>query len=557
MSDFIDLQLKRPAIFALLDKDDPSEGISAFFNYRKELIASYPLYFYSKDYYNELKISKKLFIDKMRKLSKKYSDSKNYTKSQVYLKAAFKCEKHDEELLIDYIICLRQAGIYDLEKVLAKRLIHSFPKQKNYEYLSKAYSNNEEHSEALKYYKKFINGIKKLSDGQKSRLGCIYYALYKETHNPEFAETCFNYYKEIVDNNPRDVIDNKNLYAGAKICKKLDVAMKCWKSIEDIANYDDEDRFSYAACALRCANFEEYGKYAETRFTKPNDPAYYPEIKNKPRWTGEDISDKTVLVVAEQGFGDSFLFYGYVVKLSKIAKNVIFSVQKKIYNLIKNNQYGIRVIPNDTDLESVEFDYHIPAGSLQYTLKLDINTMPVPVGYIQANKKLAALYKEKFFNTDKLKVGVAISGSDAGEKNRDIPYKTLKLLNKIKNAKFFCLTTEVDTKKLKKIFGRNVVNVACEFDTFVDTAAAIENCDVIVSGDNCILNLAGAMGKKVYGAFTYHFALRWYDLTGETSGYFKTVKPFVNDAYDRWDITIKKIVDEINLTYNEENKKSS
>ena len=83
--------------------------------------------------------------------------------------------------------------------MLAKRLIHSFPKQKNYEYLSKAYSNNEEHSEALKYYKKFINGIKKLSDGQKSRLGCIYYALYKETHNPEFAETCFNYYKEITN----------------------------------------------------------------------------------------------------------------------------------------------------------------------------------------------------------------------------------------------------------------------------------------------------------------------------------------------------------------------
>ena len=63
--------------------------------------------------------------------------------------------------------------------------------------------------------------------------------------------------------------------------------------------------------------------------------------------------------------------------------------------------------------------------------------------------------------------------------------------------------------------------------------------------DNVILNLAGAMNKKTYGLFNWYYEYRWYDLTGEDCGWFKSVKPFVNPKMDDWKTSISKVTEEI------------
>ena len=84
-----------------------------------------------------------------------------------------------------------------------------------------------------------------------------------------------------------------------------------------------------------------------------------------------------------------------------------------------------------------------------------------------------------------------------------------------------------------------------DFNTFFVTAAAIENCDLIISSDNVILNIAGVMNKKTFGLFNYYNDHRWFDLTGDDVVYYKSVKPFVNTEMDDWEQTLDKVVNEI------------
>ena len=64
------------------------------------------------------------------------------------------------------------------------------------------------------------------------------------------------------------------------------------------------------------------------------------------------------------------------------------------------------------------------------------------------------------------------------------------------------------------------------------------------------LNLAGAMGKRTFAMFHYHYEFRWYDLTGNDTGWFKSAKPFVNDENNDWDLNMDKEIEEINRIKN-------
>ena len=93
------------------------------------------------------------------------------------------------------------------------------------------------------------------------------------------------------------------------------------------------------------------------------------------------------------------------------------------------------------------------------------------------------------------------------------------------------------------------INIANSFNSFEDTAAAIMNCDIIISSDNCILNLAGALNKKTYGLFNWCYEFRWFDLSGEDVSWYKSVKPFINEKMNDWSPTIKKVINTINVEH--------
>ena len=192
----------------------------------------------------------------------------------------------------------------------------------------------------------------------------------------------------------------------------------------------------------------------------------------------------------------------------------------------------------------VEYDYYIPSMSIPIVLKLNRDNISVGEGYIKPNPDIVKEYKEKYFKNNKLKIGLSISGNKNGDITRDVPLDKLLPLDELDNVQLYNLTKDVTDEQLS-IFNGKVINLGKTFKNFSDTAGAIDNCDIIISADNVLMNLAGAIGKKTFGLFNYSNQFRYFDLTGDNIVWLTSVKPFVCSDIDKWEDVIDSIIKEI------------
>ena len=245
----------------------------------------------------------------------------------------------------------------------------------------------------------------------------------------------------------------------------------------------------------------------------------------------------------EQGLGDAFLFSRFLFELKNKAAKIILRTPQTTLELLKNNFKFAEVISSDEDnLNKIRFDYHIPLMSIPMAINLSPDNISHTEKYISANDEKARRYKEKFFKGDKFKIGFSYQGSTVGLATRDIELKFLEPLFNIPNVECYMLQYKIRDEIYK---GMNVKNLGNNIKDFDDTAAMIENMDLIVTTDNSILNLAGAMGKKTFALFNNVPEFRWFDLTGDDVKWYKSVKPYIADKQNNWAPLIQKVKSDI------------
>lgn len=551
MSRFLKLQLNRACYVSLLDANDIKSGVIEFKHYMKRLNLFMLNPFYLKKCLKEKKQARDIFIEKIKKEAKKHFDEKNYQEALKLYKIIFDVDSKDVENIKNYIAALEKTEQFDLQFGLAKYLVKIDKSAENYKLLSEACKLIKDFKKAILFFEKALSIDKKteLDANENTKLGFLYFNYYTTfTHNPLHIKKASECFEAALKSSPNNKGYLMNAIFGTRQQKDYEAEKKHWEVYFKNNHADKNDEFIYSSsCCLR-GDIPEWEKYYEARYLKPASISNY-QTTDKPRYDGtQDIHDKTLLVLCEQGFGDTFLMYGYMQRLAKIAKKVIFYVQNSTYELLKNSDENIEIQCAKTKKkEEIEHDYFMLCMSIPNVLKLTKENLSVGAGYIKTDEALVEKYKKEYFNNQKLKIGIAFLGNKNGQQKRDIPLKKLALLDKLKDVQFYCFTKDVEDKELK-IFKRNkVVNIAKSFDDFAHTAAALECCDLVISSDNCILNLAGAIGKKTLGVFNYHYEFRWYDLNENDCGWFKTVKPFVNDIYNNWDKTLGRVIEEVEI----------
>lgn len=305
-----------------------------------------------------------------------------------------------------------------------------------------------------------------------------------------------------------------------------------------------DDYFNYACLNLKLKFFEEGWENYEDRF-ETKEPVFYPQI-NKPRWKGEEINGKTLLVHWEQGYGDMIMSSRFLKKLSTYTNKIIFKVQDSLYDLFKANFKNIEIVKDSSPINEINFDYHVPIMSLMSILKINDKNIPCAEGYLKADKEKSAFYKKHFFDNDCLKIGIAWHGRENGVFFRDIPLKTFFPLTKIKKVKIYSFQKDTGANEIQNLpQGIEIIDIASNFKNFDDTAAAIENLDFFISSDTCNPHLAGAMGKKTFLLLHKSAEWRWFSDT-ETSPWYESIKIFrkKSDA-DSWDILMNKVIETI------------
>lgn len=398
-----------------------------------------------------------------------------------------------------------------------------------------------EYAAAIVYYNRYLE-LNQSNPIVYNMLGYLYQKLGGKYNN---LNEQVQFFEKAISLDSSYVQALRNLALAYPLVGKYQEAVECFHKIFKLGPVMD-DYMAYACLQIRLENFKEGWKYYEYRFLKEYSPTEYPKI-NKPRWEGQKIPDKTLLVQYEQGFGDSIQFYRFLEQVKPLVKKIVFRVQNELVDLFKVNASEIEVVGIATPLDELSFDYHIPLMSLPFVLKFNsIDDIPLSQGYIKADKNKVKQYKKNFFNNDCLKIGICWNGTKFGNRNRNIPLEYFYPLTEIKNVVVYSFQKGFGSNQLQELPPNiKIVDLGKTFKDFSDTAAAMENLDFFVTSDNGVFNLAGAMGKKTFVLMNKYSEWRWF-LDDKFTPWYSNAEIFKkSDENEDWDLLINKIVEKI------------
>lgn len=385
---------------------------------------------------------------------------------------------------------------------------------------------------AIEYYEKYIE-----IDKTKSVVYNILANLYSKFDGDGSLEKQIEYYKKSYELKPDNRLALHGLafsYEKLGDFENADIFYK--KLLEN--NPTVIDYSNYGMHLIRCGKFIEGHKYFIYRNLVDNE-IFKKSITNtveKLELLKSDFSDKTILVHYEQGFGDTFMYCRFLPLLKERAKKVIFVVQNELYDLIKNSfiSEGIEVV---TDYSGLSFDVGIMLLDAPYVLGTEASTIPFKEGYLNVDPKLVDNYNKKYLKTDKnFKIGVAYSGdSGANYNSRDINIEKFRILSG-KDVSLYSL------QKDENASCPGITSLGTTFNNFTDTACAIKNMDLVISTDNVILNLAGALGVKAIGLFNKQANYRWFKLEGNDVGWYKSVRPIQAIEQNDWEFVFEELL---------------
>lgn len=328
----------------------------------------------------------------------------------------------------------------------------------------------------------------------------------------------------------------KNALSALKICKKIR------------PNDMDIDYFLSLAL-MRLKDYAKGLKLFETRLCRETAIALqnktYPNKAAKERlWKGENIKDKTIYIYYEAGFGDTIMFSRYIPILAERCKKILFLPQKPLVSLFRDNPLGIdKIIDRFIPESEIEFDVHAPLLSLPYILGLKgDDVFAYPEGYIRPNKELAEEYKNKFFDNDKIKVGIKWQGNTYYDQDRVIPTKCFKPLMEIENTQYYSFQTFEGSEDIKELDG--IIDIGKDLIDFQQTAAALSNLDLVICNDTSLAHLAGAMGIPCWILLPYEVNWRWHtDLS--VCDWYNSVKLFRQKSLGDWQSVFDDVIKEM------------
>jgi hypothetical protein len=357
-------------------------------------------------------------------------------------------------------------------------------------------------------------------------------------------------YKKAIEDNPDFYEAYFNIGIAAQWEKvHIDEAIKYYRDAIRVKPDFVEAHVSLSSVLLLSGNFKEGWQEYEWR-RKLND--HSPYDFTQPLWDGSDMSGRTILVYAEQGFGDTIQFMRYVPLIAEKGAKVIVECQGELKPLLERMEGLEYVITQGARLP--EFDAHCPLLSLPMILGTELKSIPANIPYISADPDVSKKWKDRIQKwKDNIKIGLVWSG-DSKFKNdrlRSCALTTFSPLAKFEGTTYFSLQKGETAEQAKTPpEGMEIIDFTDEIKDFGDTAGLIENLDLIISVDTAVAHLAGALGKPVWTLLTFASDWRWM-LDRKDSPWYPTMKLFRQPSAGDWQSVIERVKKELEILINE------
>jgi tetratricopeptide (TPR) repeat protein len=259
----------------------------------------------------------------------------------------------------------------------------------------------------------------------------------------------------------------------------------------------------------------------------------------QPLWDGFDIAGKTILLHAEQGFGDTIQFARFAPLVAQRGATVKLECQRELEGLLQHVNGVARTFSRGD--QTPPFDVHCPLLSLPRALGLTLESIPNQVPYFQVDQNLSASWARRVNSpANEFKVGIVWAGARTHRRDaeRSIGPAAFAPLAQIKGVRLFSLQKR-DAPTADP--GYELIDLTKDLHDFADTAALIMNLDLIIGVDTAVMHLAGALGRKVWTLLTFSPDWRWL-LDRDDSPWYPTMRLFRQPRPGEWKETMDRVV---------------
>jgi Flp pilus assembly protein TadD len=258
-----------------------------------------------------------------------------------------------------------------------------------------------------------------------------------------------------------------------------------------------------------------------------------------PMWRGEPLRGRTLLIWAEQGFGDTLQFCRYASMVEPGAR-VVLEVQPPLAGLLASLPGSPRIVGRGEPLPP--FDLHCPLHSLPRLFGTTLDTVPAAIPYLAADPARAAAWRERLADLSGLRVGLVWAGESRADRprlsavdaRRSTTLKSLAPLADVYGVAFVSLQQgPPSAQAAHPPVGMNLTDFTAELADFADTAGLIESLDLVISVDTSVAHLAGALGKPVWLLNRYDTCWRWL-LNRDDSPWYPSLRQFRQPSPGDW-----------------------
>jgi tetratricopeptide (TPR) repeat protein len=308
-------------------------------------------------------------------------------------------------------------------------------------------------------------------------------------------------------------------------------------------------RFSYALLKLLLGDYETGLPLYESRFEEKALSRTYLTLQARrtllqdvPQWRGEQKAGGALLAWTDQGLGDSLMMLRYLPRLrARGSGTVVVYCEPALARVVQALEVADEVIPSNRPMPSEGFDCHCPVMSLPLAFATRVATIPREVPYLRVPDKLKREWNRKLSGVASPRIGVVWSGGALYPRNplRSIPLERWSPLLGAAGVNFVSLQKGEEARQLGGVEWR-ILDWMDECEDLLDTAALIEQLDMVIGVDTAVTHLAGALGKPVWMMNRFESEWRWM-LGREDSPWYPTMRIFRQPRPGDWDEVIMRV----------------
>lgn len=334
--------------------------------------------------------------------------------------------------------------------------------------------------------------------------------------------------------------------------QRIEEALVCYLQALAIDPDYGDAQWNVAVAALFLGDYATGFTYFEKRFAA-GDKAHMAHLQGvvammagKRCWHGEKLRGENLLVWTEQGFGDSLMFLRFLAKFERPRDGrLLVACEPELVRTMAALPWVDEVVSKASPLSPDRFDVHCSLLSLPHRFGTTLATLPNAVPYLAVPAAMKQQWRARLSACAGLKVGLAWAGGKelASDALRSLALLAFAPLTELAGIRLVSLQKGEPARQLAAS-GWPVIDWMDECADFLDTAALVDNLDLVISADTAVAHLAGALGKPVWLLNRFDSEWRWM-LGREDSPWYPSMRIFRQPVPHDWGSVMARIAREL------------